>query len=168
MATLETTPHLGLQLPHPSNSLELDVFRLRSAITAIDTQFAALDALLDSDDATLDQIQEIVNAIKENRNYIQDILDDKADKTALAAVSGRVTALEAVALKEETIVLTEGQTVIDLTTLTSTSGASVYIEGVRLKSSEWAKDAGIATRLTLADSYPAGHEVTVVRLQGGV
>ena len=60
----ETTAHLGLQLPHPSNELDDDVLRLRSAINSIDAKFAALDALLNSDDISLDTLQELVSAIK--------------------------------------------------------------------------------------------------------
>lgn len=164
----ETTTHLALPLPHPSNSLEDDVLRLRSALGGIDSKFQALDALLQSDDATLDQVQELVNAIKENRGDILDLLSDKADEVDLTALAGRVTALEGVGQVEETVVLTEGQTVIDLSVLTSTAGASVFVEGVRLKASEWVPDGVIATRLTLSTTYPAGHEVTVVRRQGGV
>lgn len=166
--TNDTTTHLALPLPHPSNSLEDDVLRLRSALGGIDSKFQALDALLQSDDATLDQVQELVNAIKENRGDILDLLSGKADDVDLTALAGRVTALEGVAQVEETIVLTEGQTVIDLTVLTGTAGASVFVEGVRLKASEWVPDGVIATRLTLSTTYPAGHEVTVVRQQGGV
>ena len=163
----ETTPHLGLQLPHPSNTLEDDVLRLRSAITAIDTKFQGLDALLLSDDATLDQVQELVNAIKDNAGDILDLLMDKAEAADLTTLAGRVTAVEDMAQVEETIILTEGQTVIDLTVLTGTAGATVYVEGVRLKASAWTPHGTIATRLTLSTTYPAGHEVTVVRQQGG-
>lgn len=164
----ETTPHTGIPLPHPSNSLEDDVLRLRSAFGAIDAKFQALDALLGSDDATLDQVQELVNAIKDNRSDILDLLMDKADQSDLDTMAGRVTALEAVALAEETHVLTEGQTVIDLTVLTGTAGATVFVEGIRLTASQWTPDVAIATRLTLNSTYPAGHEVTVARQQGGV
>lgn len=164
----EVTPHSGIALPHPSNSLEDDVLRLRTAFGTIDAKFQALDALLQSDDATLDQVQELVTAIKENRGDILGLLNGKADQSALDTLAGRVTALEAVAQVEETQVLTEGQTVIDLTVLTGTAGASVFVEGVRLKASAWTPDGTIATRLTLNSTYPAGHEVTVVRQQGGV
>lgn len=164
----ETTPYLGLPLPHPSNLLEDDVLRLRTAFGSIDTRFQALDTLLQSDDATLDQVQELVNAIKANAGDILDLLMDKAEASDLTALAGRVTAIEAIAPVEETIVLTEGQTVIDLTVLTGTAGADVYVEGLRLKAGAWTPHGTIATRLTLSQTYPAGHEVTVVRRQGGV
>lgn len=159
----ETTPHAGLPLPHPSNTLEDDVVRLRAALTAIDTRFSQLDALLQSDDVSLDQVQELVSAIKANRSDIASLLSVKADASALAAVAGRVSALEGKVLAEETVTLTDGQTVIDLTTLPSTVGAQVFVEGVRLKASEWTPHPSIATRLTLNSTFPAGHDVTVVR-----
>lgn len=164
----DLTPHLGLTLPHQENDLAEDVPRLRSALSAIDSKFQALDALLASDDATLDQVQELVNSIKSNRTTIDALLLNKADQTDLEAVDARVTALEGVAQVEETITLTDGQTVIDLSVLTSTEGATVFVEGVRLKASAWTPHGTIATRLTLGTTYPAGHEVTVVRQQGGV
>lgn len=157
----DKTSHLDLPLPHPTNELADDVIRLRAALNGIDAQFQALDALLQSDDVTLDQVQELVTAIKDNRSTIDGLLTGKAD-------SSRVTALEAVAQVEETHVLADGQTVVDLTVLTGTAGASVFVEGVRLKASAWTPDGTIATRLTLNSTYPAGHEVTVVRQQGGV
>lgn len=164
----ERTAHLDLPLPHPSNELSDDVHRLRDALEGIDDKFEALDTLLQSDDATLDQIQELVSAIKENRSTISGLLSDKADGSVVSAIAGRVAALEAVGQVEETHVLEEGQQVIDLTVLASVTGASVYVEGVRLKSSDWTPDGSVATRLTLNTTYPAGHEVTVVRQQGGV
>lgn len=60
----ETTTHLALPLPHPSNSLEDDVLRLRTALNGIDTKLQALDTLLASDDISLDTLQELVTAIK--------------------------------------------------------------------------------------------------------
>lgn len=151
----ETTSHLGLQLPHPSNSLEDDVLRLRSAITAIDTKFQTLDTLLQSDDATLDQVQELVNAIKANASDILDLLMDKADAVDLTE-------------QEEVQTLADGQTVVDLVQLTTTAGCHVFVEGVRLNKNQWTKDPVVQTRLTLSTSYPAGHTIAVVRQQGGL
>lgn len=151
----DRTPHLNLPLPNASNFLSEDVPRLREAITAIDTKFGLLDTLLQSDDATLDAVQELVNAIK-------------ADASTVTALAGRVTSLENSVEVEESITLTSGQTVVDLTTLTSTTGVTVFVEGVRLRASEWTKHPSIVTRFTLGTSYPAGYIVTVVRRQGGV
>ena len=80
----ETTTHLGLQLPHPSNSLEEDVLRLRSMINAIDAKFLLLDTLLGSNDINLDTLQELVTAIK-------------ADVSALASHIGAGGAVHAAA-----------------------------------------------------------------------
>lgn len=153
--TDETTPHLGLPLSYPSNSLEDDVLRLRTALVGIDTKFQALDTLLQSDDVTLDQVQELVNAIKANRGDIAALLSGKADAVDLT-------------VQEEVQALADGQTVVDLAQLTSTAGCAVFVEGVRLNKNEWAKDATVQTRLTLSSAYPAGHTIAVVRLLGGV
>lgn len=82
----DITPHLGLPLPHPSNDLEVDAPRLRTALGAIDAKFAALDALLASDDVDLDQLQELVSAIKANANDVVALLASKAGRDELAAV----------------------------------------------------------------------------------
>lgn len=173
--TDDRTPHLNLPLPNLDNFLTEDVPRLREALTAIDTKFGALDILLASDDATLDAVQELVNAIKSDRTTITALTSDKADASTVTALSGtvttltsRVTSLENSVEVEESITLTSGQTVVNLTTLTSTAGATVFVEGVRLRASEWTKHPSIVTRFTLGTSYPAGHIVTVVRRQGGV
>lgn len=151
----ETTAHLALQLPHPSNSLEDDVLRLRAALGSIDSKFLALDTLLQSNDTTLDQVQELVNAIKENASDILGLLLDKADAVDLTQ-------------QEEVQTLADGQTVVDLLQLTTTAGCQVYVEGVRLNKNEWTKDATVLTRFTLSTAYPAGHSIAVVRQQGGV
>ena len=70
MTILQTTPHLGLPLPHPDNSLEDDVPRIRAALAALDRKVEALDTLLHSDDLTLDTVQELVAAIKAARTDI--------------------------------------------------------------------------------------------------
>ena len=92
----DITEHLSLPLPHPENDLQEDVFRLRDALsgidsklhqefTAIDQKFDALDSLLQSDDVTLDQVQELVSAIKANRTSIQALVSNNATKAELAA-----------------------------------------------------------------------------------
>lgn len=134
----DRTPHLNLPLPFIDNPMSFDLPRLRAA-------FGALDGKAQSDDDLHTLFSEELHALGQ-----------------------RLDALEAVTLKEETQALTEGQTVVNLTVLTSTKGATVYIEGVRLKASDWVPHATIATRLTLNTTYPAGHEVTVTRQQGGV
>lgn len=168
----QTTPYLGLPLPHHDNTLVEDVPRLRATLQQIDAKFQQLDTLLDSDDVTLDQLQELVTAIKENRTDVLDLLVTKADQSsvdALAAVKADQASLNALKVEhEETQTLADGQTVVDLLVLTSTAGATVYIEGLRLPASKWTPDGTIPTRLTLGRAYPAGSEVTIVRRQGGV
>lgn len=65
-----------------------------------------------------------------------------------------------VSSQEETQTLAAGQTVVDLADIT-TNGAAVYIEGVRLAAALFVRTS--ATRITLAQSYPAGSRVTVVQ-----
>lgn len=82
----DTTPHLGLPLPHPDNDLEDDAPRLRASLAAIDAKFAGLDALLHSSDVNLDQVQELVNAIKANQSDVLQLMSAKAGRDELAAV----------------------------------------------------------------------------------
>lgn len=132
----DKTTNLELPLPHQSNNLEDDVLRLREALTGIDN-------ILASDDPELSTLQQLVDGIHDLRTQIDDL------KIPV----------------EETITLTDGQTVINLAVLTGTAGATVFVEGVRLAASKWTPHATIATRLTLNSNYPAGHEVTVTRRQ---
>lgn len=96
----ETTPHLGLQLPHPSNTLEDDVLRLRSAINGIDTKFQALDALLASDDPSLNSIQELVSGIKQNTADLIEHIGSGGDvhANATTAAAGFMSASDKSAL----------------------------------------------------------------------
>lgn len=61
---------------------------------------------------------------------------------------------------EETQTLTGTQTVVDLTTVTTT-GVSVYIDGIRLPRSLYTINT--ATRITLSQSYPDGSKITIVQ-----
>lgn len=56
---------------------------------------------------------------------------------------------------EDPQTLAAGQTIVNLVT-TTTRGLAVYIEGVRLRGDQWTADPILNTRLTLAESYPAG------------
>lgn len=62
--------------------------------------------------------------------------------------------------REESQTLAESQVIIDLAQLT-TDGAAVYVEGVRLRDSQFTVNS--STRITLGTSYPAGTKVTVVQ-----
>lgn len=96
----ETTQHLGLQLPHPTNSLEDDVLRLRSAFNAIDAKFQALDAMLASDDVSLNTIQELVDAIKADALDLLDHVGSGGTVHAAATTTeaGFMSALDKTAL----------------------------------------------------------------------
>ena len=48
----ERTPSLGLQMPHPDNRLEVDVLRLRAAITALDAACETLAGVLETKAST--------------------------------------------------------------------------------------------------------------------
>lgn len=61
---------------------------------------------------------------------------------------------------EETQTLAASQTVVDLTT-TTTTGLAVYIDGIRLPRSRYTVNT--ATRITLDTSYPAGTLITLVQ-----
>lgn len=67
---------------------------------------------------------------------------------------------------EETQVLADGQTVIDLAVV-NTFGLAVYIEGLRLPNEPgedgWQPDPSIDTRLHLGKAYPAGSQVILVQ-----
>ncbi len=65
-----------------------------------------------------------------------------------------------VATVEETQTLAANQVIIDLATVT-TQGVGVYIEGARLRLDEFTKTS--STRVTLAQSRPAGTKVTLVQ-----
>lgn len=129
--------------------------RLRTALADLDTRLSQLDSLLGSDDPYLDQLQELVNAIKDNRDTIDALLTGKADAVDLT-------------VQEEVQTLAEDQTIVDLVELPSTDGCAVYVEGIRLNKTEWAPSLSVPKRITLSTSYPAGHTIAVVRLQGGV
>lgn len=59
---------------------------------------------------------------------------------------------------EETQTLAANQTIVNLSTVT-TRGMAVYIDGVRLRADQWTADPIVKTRLTLAQSYPAGTKI---------
>lgn len=76
-------------LPHPTNSLDEDVFRLRTALSMIDASIDTVFALLASDDINLDTVQEIVGVLKAaqgNIGSITTVLATKADKTTTDAI----------------------------------------------------------------------------------
>ena len=88
MTILQSTPHLGLPLPHPDNDLETDVARLRDAFTQVDGALFSLRSLVASDDVNLDTVKEIVSVLRQAQGNIGDItalLALKANKSDVAA-----------------------------------------------------------------------------------
>lgn len=59
---------------------------------------------------------------------------------------------------EESQTLAAAQTVVDWLIVNNT-GLAVYVEGVRLRASQWTPDPVLNTRITLAQSYPAGTRI---------
>lgn len=86
----QTTPALGLQLPHPANELAADVVRLRAALNALDTivsqkfgaaeTAAAIAAVVDSAPGALDTLNEIAAALGDDPQFATTVLN------AIAAV----------------------------------------------------------------------------------
>lgn len=164
--TDDRTSHLNLPLPQQFNDLPDDVERLRQSFMALDSKAA-------SDDVMHSLFSDEISALAVRDTSLEGratSIEGSATSLTLrvATLETKVAALQAVTFKEESQVLADGQTVVNLTVLTSTAGAAVFVEGIRIKASEWVPHATILTRLTLNSTYPAGYEVTVARLQGGV
>lgn len=90
MTILQTTPHLGLPLPHPDNDLQDDVSRLRDALGQIDGTVFALQSLVASDDVNLDTVQEIVTVLKQAQGNIGDVTALLATKANQAYVDAQL------------------------------------------------------------------------------
>ena len=86
----QTTPALGLQLPHPANELAADVVRMRAALNALDTivsqkfgaaeTSAAIAAVVDSAPGALDTLNELAAALGGDPQFATTVLN------AIAAV----------------------------------------------------------------------------------
>lgn len=86
----QTTPALGLQLPHPANELAADVVRVRAALNALDAivsqKFgaaevsAAIAAAVDSAPGALDTLNELAAALGDDPQFATTVLN------AIAAV----------------------------------------------------------------------------------
>ena len=84
----DITQHLSLPLPHPDNELQVDVARLRDALSDIDAAIKAVWDLVASDDVNLDTVQEIVTVLKQAGGDIDTItaaLATKANAADMAA-----------------------------------------------------------------------------------
>lgn len=106
----EDTPHLGLPLPHPANTLEVDNPRLREALGMIDqvahdmgqaieasASQEALQALAQSTGQTIDQLQQQTEEVLlQQALRIQQLAQDIADKSVdLEAVAEATNAQQA-------------------------------------------------------------------------
>lgn len=157
----ETTPHLALPLPHPSNSLEDDVLRLRDAFSALDTKIQALDTLLASDDISLDSLQELVTAIKGDASNLLSHIGSggtahaaattsaagfmsAADKTKLEGVSLGV-AYDSVVVAASTV----GQTDFTITGGYTVGAIEVLLDGIELDSTDYTATDGSVVTLTV-------------------
>lgn len=69
------TPHAGLPLPHPSNSLEDDVLRLRNALSGVDAALAAISTDKTAKDEALVLIGDAIDAATAARLAITGRLD---------------------------------------------------------------------------------------------
>lgn len=92
----DQTPHLALPLPHPANTFEVDVHRLRAALTALDARLHDVDALLHTEDVDLDTVAEIVAAVKlahEDIAALEALIETEVG-TQIGDVEARAGALE--------------------------------------------------------------------------
>lgn len=67
-----------------------------------------------------------------------------------------------VEIVEETQTLAANQTVVNLV-MTTTNSLALYVDGLRLRPDQWTPDPVIETRLTLAQSYPAGSKLVAAQ-----
>lgn len=150
----ETTTNLGLPLPHPSNSLEDDVLRLREA-------FNAIDAVLSSDEPSLSTIQEIVDVLKDNVATTFDHVGAGGDAhdDATGSVSGFMSAadktkLDGVSLGALIDPVVVAATVVGQTSFTVPGGYTpgaidVLLDGVELLSDDYTATNGTAVVLAV-------------------
>lgn len=175
MPITETTAHLGLQLPHPSNSLEDDVLRLRSAITAVDAQFLVLDTLLASDDPALNTLQEVVDVLKDNVGVVFDHVGSggAAHADATGSVDGFMSAadktkLDAVTLGPvfDTVQITptsEDQTAFTVAGGYTPGAIMVFLNGIKLLPADFT--AATSPDLVLAVGAATVDTIEVIRFK---
>lgn len=172
MAIDNRTPNLDLALPHQDNTLEEDVARLRSALTALDAAVfakaspaditAAINAVLDGAPAALDTLNELAAAIGDNADYATAITAALAGKAAtshthaIADVTGLVLALAA---KLETVPVASAGTVGGIRI-----GSGLSIDGAGIVS---ATGAGVSSTFTELTMVPASNGQTVFTPAGG-
>lgn len=170
----ETTAHLALPLPHPSNQLEDDVLRLRTTINGIDAKFALLDTLLASNDPSLDTLQELVTGIKAGVTALSAHVGAGAAVHAAAtgAANGFMAAADKTKLDAVTFVAlmdpfvatpTAGQTVFTVTGGYLPGSIMVFLNGVKLAADDYT--ATTSPTLTLAAGASTTDTLEVVRFK---
>lgn len=171
----ETTSHLGLTLPHPSNTLEEDVLRLRSAINGIDAKFALLDSLLASNDINLDTLQELVAAIKgDAANLLNHIgAGGAVHAAATQSLAGFMSAADKTKLDGATMGVlldpvelspaSDGATSLTIPGGYTVGSILVFMNGSKLRSSDFAATDG--TTITLTAPAMTTDEFDVVRVK---
>lgn len=176
----DRTSYLSLKLPYIDNNLDVDVGRLREALTAIDAKFEALDLLLGSDDTTLDTVQELVNAIKDGASDIGDLLTGKADAShghdaATGSADGFMSAgdktkLDGVSLgllfDEIEITPTAGQTTFTISGGYTVGCIQVFVNGMKMKSADFTATDG--DDVVLASGLTTSDELVIVRFKRGL
>lgn len=99
----ETTPNLGLPLPHQDNTLLTDVARLRTALGMIDTALfgkatpadidSAIQTILGMAPAALNTLDELANALGDDANFAATVTTALATKLTQAQGDARYAAL---------------------------------------------------------------------------
>lgn len=105
MPVTQTTTNRGYPKPHPSNTLQDDVQRLRTALDSIDTDVAArptqsvvetliaaaITNLLNGAPGALDTLQELANALGNDANFAASVTNALANKAPLNGVGATGT-----------------------------------------------------------------------------
>lgn len=148
----QTTPALGLQLPHPANELATDVVRLRAALNALDTivsqkfgaaeTSAAIAAVVDSAPGALDTLNELAAALGADPQFATTVLHAIAavradsmpvDRQASATVLGGIKIGAGLSIDENGVASVVKQLEYDdRAQLRTTTGHLALVEGLGL------------------------------------
>ena len=110
--TDDRTTHLNLPLPQEFNDLPDDVERLRQSFIALDARAASDD---DLHDLFISEISALDGRDTALENRATTLETAKADLTSrMVAVEAKVAALQALTLREESQILADAQTVVNL------------------------------------------------------
>lgn len=148
----QTTPALGLQLPHPANELAADVVRVRAALNALDAivsqKFgaaevsAAIAAAVDSAPGALDTLNELAAALGDDPQFATTVLNAIAavradsmpvDRQASATVLGGIKIGAGLSIDENGVASVVKQLEYDdRAQLRTTTGHLALVEGLGL------------------------------------